>query len=399
MPKFMKLLLPIVCFILLLSSCTNNNNVEIKNERQGQLKASVVLKINGEKIFALDDSTAPKPEYTQIFLDSDKRRHFTFLNSYTNSIYFYDYTTTKYVKKITWNKTDQRGVSEIKAYHIKSIDSIYIFKKHPHEIILSNAQGNILHRTSLMLNPSDKSCFFKYPQYFPSTTIPFIETKNELLLNGFYFGIIPDSIISTFKFTACLNFKTQHLRFSNTYPRSLYGHNYNWYSDMLTWVSSDLHSDGEKLVLSFPISHDLYIADLNTGQYKRVYGGSNFAGTIYSVKSKKKIPTDEEIMYNFMTNDNYTAIKYDPFRKVYYRFLLKAIATPVKNQDFKTKPVDIIVMDENFTYLGETTIGTWKNWNWQNSFVTKEGLNIEYNGNDPEEKNIILKIFTIKKLK
>lgn len=395
----MRLKLQLACFTLLLTACTNNNNVTIKNEEQGKLKASVMLQVSEEKKIALDDSTAAKPEYTQIFIDSDKRRYFTFLNSYTNSIYFYDYTTTEYVKKITWSKTDLNGVPELKAYHIKSMDSIYIFKKHPHEIVLSNAKGNLLHRTSLMLNPTDKNCFLKYPQYLPYTVIPFIETAHELLLNGFYFGIIPDSIISKFKFTARLDCKTNQLRFSNTYPRSLYGHDYNWYSDMLTWVFSDLHPDGDKLVLSFPISHDVYISNINTGQYKKVYAGSNFAGTICSVKSKKKIPTNEEMMQNFMTNDNYTAIKYDPFRKVYYRFLLKAVSEKSKYKNFKEKLVDIIVMDESFRYLGETTIGTWKSWNWQNSFVTKEGLNIEYNGNDPEEKNIILKVFTIKKLK
>lgn len=393
----MRLKLPIACFTFLLaSSCTNNNTVYITNEEQGKLHASIVLQVSEEKKIALDDSTAAKPEYTQIFIDSDKKRYFTFLNSYTNSIYFYDYTTTEYVKKNTWDKTDFNGIPEIKAYHIKSIDSIYIYKKHPFEIVLSNAKGKILHKTSLIFNLADEYWNLKYPQFFPTTVIPFIETKHELLLNGFYFGLIPDSMISKFKFTARIDYKTNRLRFSNTYPRSLYGHNYNWYSDMLTWVFSDLHPDGNKLALSFPISHDVYIADLNTGQYKKVYAGSNFAGTICSVKSKNKIPTNEEIMQNFMINDNYAAIKYDPFRKVYYRFLLKAVS---KYKNFKEKPIDIIVMDENFRYLGETTIGKWENWNWQNSFVTKEGLNIEYNGNDLEEKNIILKILTIKKLK
>jgi hypothetical protein len=55
-------------------------------------------------------------------------------------------------------------------------------------------------------------------------------------------------------------------------------------------------------------------------------------------------------------------------------------------------------MDKNFNYLGETTIGKGdKEWFWQNSFVTKEGLNIEYIEKDSEEY-LTFKIFTIKNI-
>ena len=44
-------------------------------------------------------------------------------------------------------------------------------------------------------------------------------------------------------------------------------------------------------------------------------------------------------------------------------------------------------MDEQFNYLGETPLGTSDEWNWSNSFVTEEGLNIEYiDKADLEEK-------------
>ena len=55
-------------------------------------------------------------------------------------------------------------------------------------------------------------------------------------------------------------------------------------------------------------------------------------------------------------------------------------------------------MDEYFNYPGETVIGTGEDWYRQNSFVTKEGLNIEFIEKDPEEKYLTLKIFTIKKI-
>ncbi|EOR95313.1 hypothetical protein ADIARSV_1508 [Arcticibacter svalbardensis MN12-7] len=55
-------------------------------------------------------------------------------------------------------------------------------------------------------------------------------------------------------------------------------------------------------------------------------------------------------------------------------------------------------MDKNFKYLCETNIGNGEDWNWQNSFVTKEGLNVEYTGNKNDESHLTLKIFNLKKI-
>ena len=46
-------------------------------------------------------------------------------------------------------------------------------------------------------------------------------------------------------------------------------------------------------------------------------------------------------------------------------------------------------MDEQFRYLGESEIGTGQEWNWKNSFVTKEGLNIERIGTEPEDDDYL----------
>ena len=54
-----------------------------------------------------------------------------------------------------------------------------------------------------------------------------------------------------------------------------------------------------------------------------------------------------------------------------------------------SKPLTIVVMDEQFRYLGESEIGTGQEWNWKNSFVTKEGLNIERIGTEPEDDDYL----------
>ena len=63
------------------------------------------------------------------------------------------------------------------------------------------------------------------------------------------------------------------------------------------------------------------------------------------------------------------------------------------------KVLSIIVMDKDFKYLGESKIGPCSEWNWKNSFVTSEGLNIEYNTpKDFNENYLTFKTFIFKKI-
>jgi hypothetical protein len=394
----MRLKLTETCLTILLLAACSTSTVKVKNEKKGYLKASMKLEEVEVKLFELDDQTASKPEYTQIYKDPDGIMYFTFLNNFNNSIYFYNYNTHLFVKKISWEKNGLKGISALTGYHIKSLDSIYFYNKSKVEIILSNDKGIILTKISLRGTGRDSKWGLRYPQYYPQSVRPFIETSHEILLTGFFFGSVPESILSEFKFTARIDFKTNRLRFSHTYPALLYGSDFNWEGDLFTEVYSDLHPDGDKLIISFPVSHDLYLADLKTSEYQKVYAGSNFAGTIYSLNKRPRHSSGEELLSNIVKQDEYTAIKYDRYHKVYYRFLLKAAPEASNRREWKEKPIAVIIMDENFNYLGETVIGTGEDWYWQNSFVTREGLNIEYIEKDPEEKYLTLKIFTIKKI-
>jgi hypothetical protein len=134
--------------------------------------------------------------------------------------------------------------------------------------------------------------------------------------------------------------------------------------------------------------------------YKTVFAGSNVAGTIHSVGWDDPPHTPDELLYAyFAEEDIYTAVLYDKWRRLYYRFMLQGIPGAAYGTGKEKKPVIVIVMDELFNYLGETVIGTGEEWNWSNSFVTEEGLNIEYiDDSDTDEEFLNLKIFTVKEL-
>lgn len=383
--------------LLLLVACTHHT-IGIKNEKKGQLNASFQLEVSGTKRIILDSITAPKPQYTQIFTDSTGTLCFTLLNTYTNSIYFYNYNTLEFIKKITFNKKGPDGIQSIKGYHIKNMDSIYVYNMPFTEIVLTNSDGKIRNKISLRGERNSKDWSTYYPQYYPKTVNPFIEIPGKLLLTGQYFFSIPDSMIARFNFNAQLDLKTNKVNFRHTYPKQLYGSGYNWEGELFTEVFPGLHPDGDKLIYSFPVSHDLYITGLNADDYTKVYAGSNLAGTIYSIGRDVHKTPGEITLIHYARQDLYAAVKYDKYRKVYYRFLLKGIPNATIRTRKEDKPIAVIVMDENFNYLGETVIGTGEDWYWQNSFVTLEGLNIEYLEKDFEEAYLTLKIFTLKKI-
>ncbi|RVT97202.1 DUF4221 domain-containing protein [Mucilaginibacter limnophilus] len=383
-------------------SCTNTSVTSIVNEKQGRLKSTHKLEITSEKKFPLDSVTAPRPNYTQVYTNSTGNRFYTILNTYNNSIYFYDYAGLKFIKKISFDNLEPKP--DITAFHIKSSDSIYLYNERAIELLLTDSSAKTFKKISLIgsKNIRKDPWMYMYPQYNTQTAIPFIQTLNELLFTGEFIGQIPDDIIRTFKFTAGINYSTNEVKFSHTYPIELYGGNKLWHNIPFTEVYLDYDTDNHKLVYSFPVSHNLYISDLNTDKYDVVYGGSNEASTITSLKANQRDIDADSFLKHIGETDEYGSIKYDKYRKLYYRFLYKSIhddggVVTVKTK-WKQKPVSIIIMDKHFNYLGETPIGLAGDWNLKNVFVTKEGLNIEHVGHDIDEMYLTLKILTLKKI-
>lgn len=367
---------------------------------QGTLTATKTLVLDSTKRILLDSSTAPTPQYTQMYKDTSGIRYLTLLNTYTNSIYFYDYTTLNYVKQIVLDKKGPDGILKPMGYYIKSIDSIYVYNMVLPEVVLINSAGKVVDKKSLRGEDKAEEWYEKYPQYVPETVTPFIKYKGKLFLTGQSVTSLPSTSIDKFKFTAMMDIGRKEIDFIHNYPEELYGNDYNWYGDLYTKVYPALHPDGDKLIYSFPVSHDLYMMDINGDSSKKVYAGSNEAGTISSIPKEVNKVSSENLYEHYASQDLYTAIIYDKYRNLYYRFITRAIPNANEHHRPKDKPIGIIIMDAEFKYLGEVTLGTGHQWYWQNSFVTKEGLNIEYlDHEDIDEIYLTLKIFTLKDLK
>lgn len=383
----------IFVFLLFIFAACSLEVVEIKNERMGKMKATMALSSSQEKKFSLDSISAPRPPYMQIYTDSNGSKALTFLNTYASAIYIYDYAGLNLKKVIGFKKEGKDGIKFPLGYYIKNYDSVYVYNKSNNELVLINDTGSVLSRISLINNHPirELSWTLRYPQYFPTTGAALMGDGQQLIFPGQYFLFMPDSISKKMRFEAHVDLNNNRVSFFRQYPESLYGHNIFWEDEgFFPYVYSDFTPDN-RVVYSFPVSHDIYLADKNKEGYSVSYVGSNEAGTITSFS--KKLP-DKELVLSVCKTDLYCTIKFDPYNKVYYRFLRKAMPGATYSNTFNDKPLSVIILDESFKYLGETTIGTCNNFNWDNAFVTEEGLNIEYvDQNDLSEANLHFKIF------
>lgn len=373
-------------------SCTQSNVIRIENPKQGMLNNSYQLVLNDTKSFCLDSITAPRPIYIQLLKNSNGEDSIlTFLNQYNNSIYLYDYKNNSFVGNIVLNKNSNK-FRRIGGYYYKNKDSIYVYDMAEVKLYLTNTDGAM--KQPIQLHDENPNWPLFYPQYMLNTVNPIVENEGKLLLTGQFFPSVPMSIIDKFRFSGYIDIKTNQVEYHCTYPKELYGSGANWEGGISTAVYTALSPDN-KVIHSYPVSHNLYISGCNEEKYSIIYGGSNVAKTISSINRKETERTPNElILAHYIQQDLYGAILYDPYRKFYYRFLLQGIPNASLSTLKEEKPISIIIMDDEFNYLGETVIGTGKEWNWKNSFITSEGLNIEYiDSTDIDENYLTFKIF------
>lgn len=382
--------------VFIFLSCSHDI-ANIKNKKEGEMRTTHQLIMVGEKKFYLDSETAPRPVYTQMFEDQFGRRMFTFFNSHKRSIYIYDYSNSEYIKNIHYDSEGANGLLYPSGYYIKNMDSIYVYDMMKIEIALTDSLACVKSRISLK-NSTDNNWALYYPQYSLSTINPIVENRGKLILTGFSPFSIPEKNIDIFLFTAYIDLQTNQVEYHHKYPKELYGHNFNWEGSFATTVYPCISADN-KLIHSFPVSHDLYFSEFECENSIKRYGGSNVANTIHSIDHEQRRTSNELIAENYLQQDLYGAIIYDSYRKKYYRFLLKGIPNATIKTSRNEKSVSVIIMDEEFNYQGENVIGTEKEWNLTNSFITREGLNIEYiNSKDIDEDYLILKVFIPKAL-
>lgn len=344
------------------------------------------LKKSAEKVFLLDSVSGNRPSMIQLFTDPKSRDlYFTCFNSKNYSIDFFDYNSGKLQFRTKLQVDGPNAVPGMMGYTIKNLDSIFLSGDAGGYIF--NIVDTSSHRVrSELLELEGQPNFIRY---FPYPTIdegrPFSFAENKLVCVGNNRLEYSNDTRENRKVLAFYDMTSFVPTFKVSYPDFYqYG---NWWGNLFRTSCYTYNPDKKIFVVSFPASHSIVVYDPSSDEQYEKYAGGCKMGTIYPGTVEFTQADKIEPLIHFMKNDHYLKIIYDPFRKCYYRFGVKG-SPNVNLSDRSTflTTLFIIILDENFEKVGELELDSKQYGVGGLSFVTNEGLFLNYFADKTEDK-------------
>jgi hypothetical protein len=259
-------------------------------------------------------------------------------------------------------------------------DSIFV-KTNPYTLYLINRYGSVFGKFTTEYLGSEPRI---RPSIMVTTMHPMFMKKNciNFCTRLIYPNLIKDQ--TEIPVTAVLNLTSGEMNYK--YYRTEKHQQGQWgMGGMLDRFYHAYNPDEDLIMHSFGNDEWIYVYDsLNVS--KSYYAGSKSMGPIKPPSKDKVLETGETHRYEAKTGA-YEAIKYDPYRKMYYRFAFLPV------EDIATQPsvfygrIAIIMLDHNFQKVGEYVLP--KGYNHLMSFVGKEGLHIASRSKYDQDENFL----------
>lgn len=234
-----------------------------------------------------------------------------------------------------------------------------------------------------------------YPYPYCSTSSPLIKYSDKIITVGWVTG---ETLLETSynrPVLTILNCKTDSLTFAVNYP-DVYN-KYNWgggFAYRLPYYDLAMGS----VIISFSAVHYLVNYSLDTGTETIHYAGSEKIDKISPFPYPQDKSIDESEAWDwYMTTPSYEGIFYDKYRNLYYRIAKLPVANYDNGNKTNYKPVVVIVLDDKFQYLGEVSLPTDIKFRTMNSFVSKDGFNIQVITKNEDKLTFYQYVFTDKK--
>jgi hypothetical protein len=375
MKKYIIFVVWIICI-----SCNNVGSIINKECDNYVNNCSLIFK--GIKEFPLDEESSYLIRYIQ-FIDTDAGCYLSFLNNHNNSIYFYDYHSSTFLKRIQYQREGPNGVGDIGGYCYVNNDSIFIYSDWAYSLYLTNNQSKVRSKHKLYEDTQqyDKNMIYPAPKMLTST--PLKKYQQTIVCTGAVYGE-PLWETETNRPTGILfNLENQNINYIINYPKQYA--KYNWGGIIYRIPYYEL--SGQSIIVSFSAEHHIVEYLLLTGEEKTHYAGSAAIKEIVSFPESKRPNLDQNrISEWFMHTPSYQGIFYDKYKNVYYRMArLPAKEFRVGLSGIK-KPIIIIVLDANFNYIGEAALPNNIKWGYvDNCFVSEDGFNIHVFTDDEDK--------------
>lgn len=384
----MKLLFVLFVLFAFWGCSSESQYVDVINNERILYVNNVKCKLNAIKEFKLDEETVYDINYSQ-FIETDSASFLTFLNNYNHSIYFYDYNTSEFYKKTFQNIFD-RQKEKIQGYYITSNDTTFYYSYYTGNLYCCN---NLEILSFNKINKVDKSSFdLIYPYPYCSTSSPLMKYLDKIITTGWVTGETPLETSYNRPVLTIFDYKTDTLNFVVNYP-DIYN-KYNW-AGGFTYRLPYYDLAKESVVISFSAVHYLVEYSLSDGKETSHYAGSEKIDKISSFPYPQDKSIDENKAWDwYMTTPSYEGVFYDKYKNCYYR-IAKLPVINYNNKNRKSnKPVVVVVLDDNLQYLGEASLPTNIQFNTMNSFVSKDGFNIQVITNDEDKLTFYQYVFT-----
>jgi hypothetical protein len=375
---------PLFLFILAALVCCQTRPESISTTATTTYRYDYSLVEQRTKRIQVDSTTRNRlGEYrARLWETSGSQTKLLALNPGTNQVQFYDWASGELEKTIQLQAEGPHAVGKPRGFWVLDDSTLVVPHQHSNAIMLTDHQGKIKRKYpqkyQTKRNPDPGATGFSYS----AEPMPMDHQPMFCIGSKLYFCVYPDldrSFSSFFehgKVALVLDTVNGQSDYSTSYPPPYHEKgkfSASPYQDV-SWTFDPVRG---KVTFSFPADVNLYVTNTSLAPGMAHEVQSRLAPG--PVKFKDKPEQDERKFY--LANHHYKALFFDPYRRVYYRFVhLPArplmVATETGSEMTDGVPVSVIVLDDQHQVIGETELpyplgmvgGAW---------IDREGLWIE----------------------
>jgi hypothetical protein len=384
----MKKLYTLTYYIFLLAGFACNS----KSYKENTI---IQLKSIGEASLMIDETT---PDFSMGLQYVEAGQEMVFnINWTTNSLQMYDLENGELIKNIQFEKEGDQGVGELMAFHVHTMDSIFLFPFGTSYCSLADTSGKVKKRFRYEAPENHTPGFVHNISYISPPIVQgskvILKTRPAIVSN---YNEMTNEMLAK----SHLTFKLDLESLKTTLLSQFYPVEY-LEKGSRRFDFSMVEGDG-KVVYSFFGDHNLYWSENFEGPLKSIDGRSSYLNEALPLFPKGG-PVLESQKYSFASS-RYENLLYDRYREVYYRFAFPDLEVDTEEEVRALRnnpgPFVVMVFDKNLKLLGETYFegGMYLP---MNAFVGKKGLYLSTNNPDnPEnqEDKMGFEIFELKKL-
>lgn len=321
----------------------------------------------------LDTFSQPTNSYFQLVKSQDTIKYI-FLNTFTKSIYIYDFLRQSLIQKIQLiDVKKNRTEEDFAAFYFLNNDSIFLFPKHGNYFYLCDKKGIIY---SSKLRFVDNDDLDKVEGHYITSSTPIIEINRKLFINNPMGWVSRQGdkekfLLIKYNINDCTSeFFLQH-------PPSIYNKNYD--NSTFKDLKFTRKADGEPTIL-YSFGFDPYVYEYNesNGNIASFFCGPT--GFRPTPALRKNMSSDDQWLI-FQTSFSFSNIIYDPYRKL----LIRVILPPYNLDDIRSGEINpeapkkphLYLFDEKYQLLGEVQLDKNKNYYFINLMVTEDGFWIQ----------------------